>query len=74
MPSVDEQPARVVAARPVTTISDVITSLQNMDNILPSDDGLWRAYGAGPQALLDTIEARWLTTYLPDGTALSVRR
>jgi hypothetical protein len=39
MPSLDEQLTQI-AARAVTTISDVIIVLQDMDSLLPSDDGL----------------------------------
>jgi hypothetical protein len=40
MPSLDEQLLQALAAKPVTTISDVIVTLQKMDDILPNDDGL----------------------------------
>ena len=40
MPSLDEHLTQVVAARAVTTIRDVISVLQDMDSLLPSDDGL----------------------------------
>jgi hypothetical protein len=40
MPSLDEQLMQIVALKPVITISDVIIVLQDMDNLLPNDDGL----------------------------------
>lgn len=40
MSTADERMAEIIAGRAITTIADVIAVLQNLDALLPSDDGL----------------------------------
>lgn len=40
MGSLDEQLVQIIAAGPINTVGDVISCLQKMDALLPSDDGL----------------------------------
>jgi hypothetical protein len=40
MSSLDETPVQIIAARPITTIDDVITVMQGLDCVFSNGDGL----------------------------------